>query len=45
MHWRLKRLLLPLLLVLPPADIQESIKQLQYYRRSIFKKWSGANLP
>ncbi|PSC72624.1 mitochondrial [Micractinium conductrix] len=27
------------------SDIRESITQLQYYRRSIFKKWSGANLP
>lgn len=27
------------------SDIRESIEQLKYYRRSIFKKWSGANLP
>lgn len=27
------------------SDIRESITQLQYYRRTIFKKWSGANLP
>jgi oligoribonuclease (3'-5' exoribonuclease) len=27
------------------ADIRESIQQLLYYRRSIFKRWSGANLP
>ena len=28
-----------------PADIRESIKQLQYYRKNIFIKWSGPNLP
>jgi hypothetical protein len=28
-----------------PTDIRESITQLQYYRKNIFIKWSGPNLP
>ena len=27
------------------ADIRESIEQLKYYRKSIFKKWAGMDLP
>ncbi|GAB4813766.1 hypothetical protein N2152v2_000812 [Parachlorella kessleri] len=27
------------------ADIRESIQQLEYYRSSIFKKWSGMSMP
>ncbi|KAL4858472.1 Oligoribonuclease [Chlorella vulgaris] len=27
------------------SDIRESIEQLIYFRRTIFKRWSGANLP